>query len=45
MKYIPDAIKQVGFLSLAILLLILITVGLWIKKAVGRRQKAEGSRQ
>ena len=34
MKYIPDAMKQVAFLSLAIPIIILITVGLWIKKAV-----------
>ena len=38
MKYIPDAIKQAGFLFFAILLLILITVCLWIKRIVLRGQ-------
>jgi predicted nucleic acid-binding Zn ribbon protein len=41
MKYIPDAVKQVVFLFFAILLLILITVWLWIKRIVSGGSNGE----
>ena len=41
MKYIPDAIKQAAFLFFAIPIIILITVGLWIKRIVSGGSNGE----
>lgn len=38
MKYIPDAIKEVSSILLAIPLFIVIVGCLWIKKIVGRKE-------